>query len=114
VAIPGLERDGPGGSAASTTSAKEVANIDAVSGGRLTFGIALVAGRLTTGLRARPRNGVGLRLEDDSRVYREVWAGAPPGCVSRRARIRLTRQLPELFLCERAAGPSVTAITQSG
>ena len=51
MAIPGLERDGPGGSAASTTSAKEVANIDAVSGGRLTFGIALVAGRLTTGLR---------------------------------------------------------------
>ena len=62
----------------------------------------------------RPRNGVGLRLEDDIGVYREVWAGAPPGCVSRRARIRLTRQLPELFLCERAAGPSVTAITQSG
>ena len=26
----------------------------------------------------------------------------------------LTQQWPELFLCERAAGPSVTAITQSG
>src|SRR5262249_53337863 len=38
----------------------------------------------------------------------------PPGCASRRARIRLTQQLPELFLCERAAGPSVTTITQSG
>jgi hypothetical protein len=31
-----------GGRAASTTSTKEVANIDAVSSGRLTVGIALV------------------------------------------------------------------------
>jgi hypothetical protein len=44
VAIPGTRTQWPrlGGRAASTTSAKEVANIDAVSSGRLTVGIALV------------------------------------------------------------------------
>jgi hypothetical protein len=30
------------------------------------------------GAEGRPRNGVGLRLEDDIGLYREVWAGARP------------------------------------
>jgi hypothetical protein len=44
VAIPGTrtQRLRLGGRAASTTSAKELANIDAVFSGRLTVGIALV------------------------------------------------------------------------
>ena len=80
VAIPGTRTHWRrlGGSAASTTSANEVANIDAVSGGRPTFGIALGGWPADYVAEGRPRNGVGLRLEDDIRVYREVWARVPP------------------------------------
>jgi alkanesulfonate monooxygenase SsuD/methylene tetrahydromethanopterin reductase-like flavin-dependent oxidoreductase (luciferase family) len=59
--------------------AKEIANIDAISGGRLTFGIGLGAWPDDYVAEGRPRKNMGRRLEDDIRVYREVWGGAAVG-----------------------------------
>ncbi|MFF4836356.1 LLM class flavin-dependent oxidoreductase [Streptomyces sp. NPDC001315] len=61
--------------------AKEVAGIDAVSGGRLTLGLGL-GGRaddfVVDGLGPR---GTGKRLDQDIDTYRSVWRGeVPPGC----------------------------------
>jgi alkanesulfonate monooxygenase SsuD/methylene tetrahydromethanopterin reductase-like flavin-dependent oxidoreductase (luciferase family) len=115
VSIPGLERHGPGSvGAASTTSAKEVANIDTVSGGRLTFGIALDGWPADHGAEGRPRNGVGLRLEDDIRVYREVWAGAHlDACPAELGSVSSSSCQSSSYVSVRR-GQSVTATTQSG
>lgn len=75
--------------------AKEVANIDAVSGGRLTFGIGLGGWPDDYVSEGRPRQGIGLRLENDIRVYREVWGGASVGAFP--AVPRNTREVPLLL-----------------
>jgi alkanesulfonate monooxygenase SsuD/methylene tetrahydromethanopterin reductase-like flavin-dependent oxidoreductase (luciferase family) len=77
--------------------AKEVAGIDAVSGGRLTLGIGL-------GIRADdfPADGLGLagrgpRLDADLEVYRSVWRGEPVAGGENPAAPVGTRQIPLLF-----------------
>jgi alkanesulfonate monooxygenase SsuD/methylene tetrahydromethanopterin reductase-like flavin-dependent oxidoreductase (luciferase family) len=56
--------------------AKEAANIDAISGGRLTLGLGLGFWPDDYVAVGSPRKDLGPRLEDDIRVYREVWGGA--------------------------------------
>ncbi|MFJ3672507.1 LLM class flavin-dependent oxidoreductase [Streptomyces sp. NPDC090106] len=77
--------------------AKEVAGIDAVSGGRLTLGLGL-GGRaddfVVDGLGPR---GTGKRLDQDIETYRSVWRGEiPPGC-DNPAVPEGTREVPLLF-----------------
>ncbi|GGM26109.1 monooxygenase [Streptomyces fumigatiscleroticus] len=77
--------------------AKEVAGIDAVSGGRLTLGLGL-GGRpddfVVDGLGPR---GTGKRLDRDVAIYRSVWRGeVPPGC-GNPAVPAGTREVPLLF-----------------
>jgi alkanesulfonate monooxygenase SsuD/methylene tetrahydromethanopterin reductase-like flavin-dependent oxidoreductase (luciferase family) len=74
--------------------AKEVANIDAVSGGRLTFGIGLGALPDDYVAEGRPRKGIGRRLEDDIAVYREVWGGTAVGAGAYPAVAGTTRDVP--------------------
>lgn len=77
--------------------AKEVANIDALSGGRLTFGIGLGAWPDDYVAEGRPRQDMGRRLEDDIRVYREVWGGSAVGGGAYPAVARNTRDVPVLL-----------------
>ncbi|MGW5652605.1 LLM class flavin-dependent oxidoreductase [Streptomyces humi] len=77
--------------------AKEVAGIDAVSGGRLTLGLGL-GGRpddfVVDGLGPR---GTGKRLDRDIETYRSVWRGeVPPGCENPAVPAG-TREVPLLF-----------------
>ncbi|MEV7080916.1 LLM class flavin-dependent oxidoreductase [Streptomyces sp. NPDC093516] len=77
--------------------AKEVAGIDAVSGGRLTLGLGL-GGRVddfvVDGLGPR---GTGRRLDQDIEIYRSVWRGeVPPGCDNPAVPVG-TREVPLLF-----------------
>ncbi|GGJ58715.1 LLM class flavin-dependent oxidoreductase [Streptomyces brasiliensis] len=77
--------------------AKEIAGIDAVSGGRLTLGLGL-GGRpddfVVEGLGPR---GTGKRLDRDIETYRSVWRGEiPPGC-DNPAVPDGTREVPLLF-----------------
>ncbi len=76
--------------------AKEIAGIDAVSGGRLTLSLG-TGGRpedlVVDGLAAR---GLG-RLEHDLEVYHEVWSDGPVGGGSHSAVPSETRKVPLLF-----------------
>lgn len=77
--------------------AKELAGIDAISGGRLTLGVAvgqrsddfIAAGYGTTGR--------GARFERDLKTYRKVWSGEPVGGGSSPAVPEGTRQIPLMF-----------------
>jgi alkanesulfonate monooxygenase SsuD/methylene tetrahydromethanopterin reductase-like flavin-dependent oxidoreductase (luciferase family) len=89
-------------------------NIDAVSGGRLTFGIALGGWPADYVAEGRPRNGVGLRLQDDSRVYREVWAGARPDACPAELGSASSSSYQSSSCVSVRRGQSVTATTQSG
>ncbi|WP_225625877.1 LLM class flavin-dependent oxidoreductase [Streptomyces werraensis] len=102
--------------------AKEVAGIDAVSGGRLTLGIGLGTRPddfVVPGLGLRGR---GKRLDADLRTYRSVWRGEPVADGENPAVPDGTRHIPLLFgasseaALQRAAregegfiGPSVPA-----
>lgn len=77
--------------------AKELANIDAVSGGRLTFGVGLGGRPDDYVVEGRPRKGMAKRLEDDIRVYREVWGGAAVGGGEYPAVAANTREVPVLL-----------------
>lgn len=77
--------------------AKEIANIDALSGGRLTFGIGLGAWPDDYVAEGRPRKNLARRLEDDIWVYREVWARAAVGRGPYAAVAESTRDVPLLL-----------------
>jgi len=77
--------------------AKEAANIDAVSGGRLTLGIGLGAWPDDYVAEGRPRKNMGPRLEDDIRIYREIWGGAAVGSGTYPAVPGNTREVPVLL-----------------
>ncbi|WP_432947521.1 LLM class flavin-dependent oxidoreductase [Kribbella sp. CA-253562] len=76
--------------------AKELAGIDAVSGGRLTVGVGVGprADDFPTGESFASR---GRRLDDDLQIYRDVWAGKPVGDGGSPAVADGTRSLPLLF-----------------
>ncbi|WP_236028158.1 LLM class flavin-dependent oxidoreductase [Paractinoplanes lichenicola] len=59
--------------------AKELAGIDAVSGGRLTVGVGLGGRADDYVAEAHPARGRGRRLDADLEVYHRVWAGEPVG-----------------------------------
>jgi alkanesulfonate monooxygenase SsuD/methylene tetrahydromethanopterin reductase-like flavin-dependent oxidoreductase (luciferase family) len=58
--------------------AKELASIDAMSGGRLTLGLGIGGNRtddfVVEGL---PPWGLGKRIDSDLQVYQSVWRGEP-------------------------------------
>jgi alkanesulfonate monooxygenase SsuD/methylene tetrahydromethanopterin reductase-like flavin-dependent oxidoreductase (luciferase family) len=77
--------------------AKEAANIDAVSGGRLTLGIGLGAWPTDYVAEGRPHKNLGPRLEDDIRLYREIWGGGAVGGGTHPAVAQNTRDVPVLL-----------------
>jgi hypothetical protein len=62
----------------------------------------------------RPRNGVGLRLEDDIRVCREVWAGARLDACPAELRSASSSSCQSSSCVSVRRGQSITASTQSG
>nr|WP_269329133.1 LLM class flavin-dependent oxidoreductase [Kineosporia babensis] len=57
--------------------AKELAGIDAISGGRLTLGLGLGGRTEDFVTEGRGQRGAGKRLDEDIEVYRRVWGGEP-------------------------------------
>ncbi|HWG24947.1 LLM class flavin-dependent oxidoreductase [Actinospica sp.] len=77
--------------------AKELAGIDAVSGGRLTVGLG-VGQRLDDFVaEGYGPKGRGARFDHDLEIYREVWRGEPVGGGPNPAVPPGTRQIPMLF-----------------
>lgn len=77
--------------------AKEVASIDAVSGGRLTLGIGLGARPDDFVADARGPKGVGKRFDRDLEIYHQVWRGETPLGMNEPAVPAGTREVPLLF-----------------
>lgn len=80
-----------------TLLAKELAGIDAVSGGRLTMGLGLGGRPDDFVAEGYPVQGLGKRFDADLEVYRSVWNGDPVGGGHNAAVPSSTRQLPLLF-----------------
>ncbi|MFF4902806.1 LLM class flavin-dependent oxidoreductase [Streptomyces sp. NPDC001068] len=77
--------------------AKEVAGIDAVSGGRLTLGLGLGGRADDFVVEGCGPRGTGKRLDQDIETYRAVWRGeALPGCENPAVPAG-TREVPMLF-----------------
>ena len=78
--------------------AKELASIDAMSGGRLTLGLGIGGNRaddfVVEGLPAR---GLGKRIDSDLQVYQSVWRGEPIGGGDNPAVPAGTRAIPIIF-----------------
>lgn len=86
--------------------AKEIANIDGVSGGRLTLGIGIGQREddfVVDGLGLKAR---GKRFDQDLETYRKVWRGETVGGDLNAAVPEGTRQVPMLF---GAAAPTALA-----
>jgi alkanesulfonate monooxygenase SsuD/methylene tetrahydromethanopterin reductase-like flavin-dependent oxidoreductase (luciferase family) len=77
--------------------AKEVAGIDAVSGGRLTLGLGIGARPDDFIAEGYPAKGLGKRIDNDLEVYRSVWNGDPVGGGDNPAVPTGTRQVPLIF-----------------
>jgi alkanesulfonate monooxygenase SsuD/methylene tetrahydromethanopterin reductase-like flavin-dependent oxidoreductase (luciferase family) len=77
--------------------AKEVANIDGISGGRLSLGLG-IGGRpddfVVDGMGPR---GLGRRLDHDLEVFHDIWIGKPVGGGENSAVPAGTREVPLLF-----------------
>src|ERR1700744_1389676 len=78
--------------------AKELASIDAMSGGRLTLGLGIGGDRpddfVVEGLPAR---GLGKRIDSDLETYHRVWRGEPVGGGVNAAVPAGTRAIPLMF-----------------
>jgi len=77
--------------------AKEVAGIDALSGGRLTLGVGAGIRPDDFVVDGYPEKGRGKRFDRDLEVYRSVWNGEPVGGGESPAVPAGTRQLPMIF-----------------
>ncbi|GHF83582.1 alkanesulfonate monooxygenase SsuD/methylene tetrahydromethanopterin reductase-like flavin-dependent oxidoreductase (luciferase family) [Amycolatopsis bartoniae] len=77
--------------------AKEVAGIDAVSGGRLTLGIGVGVRPDDFVVPGHGVDGRGKRLDADLHLYRSVWRGEPVAHGENPAVPAGTRQIPLLF-----------------
>jgi alkanesulfonate monooxygenase SsuD/methylene tetrahydromethanopterin reductase-like flavin-dependent oxidoreductase (luciferase family) len=78
--------------------AKELAGIDAMSGGRLTLGLGIGGNRaddfVAEGL---PPRGLGRRMNSDLDTFQRVWRGEPVGGGDNPAVPSATRRIPLLF-----------------
>lgn len=78
--------------------AKELAGIDAMSGGRLTLGLGIGGNRpddfVVDGL---PANGLGRRMDADLETFHSVWRGDAVGGGVNSAVPALTRRIPIMF-----------------
>lgn len=77
--------------------AKELAGIDAISGGRLTLGLGLGGRPDDFVADGYPATRLGKRFDADLEVYRSVWNGDPVGGGTNPAVPRGTRQVPLLI-----------------
>ncbi|PXX68626.1 luciferase-like monooxygenase [Nocardia tenerifensis] len=77
--------------------AKEIADIDGISGGRLTLGIGIGSRAEEFTVPGHDLPGRGARLESDLALYRDVWGGNPVGNALNPAVPSGTRQVPLLF-----------------
>src|SRR6266568_3150807 len=77
--------------------AKELAGIDAVSGGRLTVGLGIGGRPDDFVVGNAPLAGRGKRFDHDLEVYRGIWQGEPVGGGPNPAVPADTRQIPMLF-----------------
>ena len=77
--------------------AKETADIDAMSGGRLTLGLGVGARPEDFVVEGRGLAGRGRRFEQDLAVYRDVWNGDPVGGGDSPAVTPDARQIPLVF-----------------
>ncbi len=78
--------------------AKELAGIDAMSGGRLTIGLGIGGDRpddfVVDGL---PPRGLGQRMDSDLETFHRVWRGDPVGGGTNAAVPAVTRRIPMMF-----------------
>ncbi|MBM2619021.1 LLM class flavin-dependent oxidoreductase [Actinoplanes sp. LDG1-06] len=77
--------------------AKELAGIDAVSGGRLTVGVGLGGRPDDYVAEGYPAKGLGRRLDADLEIYHRVWKGEPTGGGENPAVPTGTRPVPLIF-----------------
>lgn len=78
--------------------AKELASIDAMSGGRLTLGLGIGGNRTDDFVvDGRPAKNLGTRIESDLQVYRSVWKGQRVGGGGNPAVPAATRSIPMMF-----------------
>lgn len=77
--------------------AKELAGIDALSGGRLTVGVGIGSRQEDFPVDGLPAKGLGRRMDADLAVYRDIWSGKPFGESANPVVPEGTRQVPMLF-----------------
>jgi len=77
--------------------AKEVAGIDAISGGRLTLGVSVGQRPDDFVAEGHGPGGRGARFDRDLETYRKIWNGEPIGGGPNPAVPEGTRQIPLLF-----------------
>jgi alkanesulfonate monooxygenase SsuD/methylene tetrahydromethanopterin reductase-like flavin-dependent oxidoreductase (luciferase family) len=78
--------------------AKELASIDAMSGGRLTLGLGIGGNRPDDFVvEGRPPRGLGKRIDSDLKIYHSVWRGEPVGGGVNPAVPAGTRSIPIIF-----------------
>jgi alkanesulfonate monooxygenase SsuD/methylene tetrahydromethanopterin reductase-like flavin-dependent oxidoreductase (luciferase family) len=78
--------------------AKELASIDAMSGGRLTLGLGIGGNRADDFVvEGFPARGLGKRFDSDLDVYHRVWRGEPVGGGVNPAVPAGTRAIPIMF-----------------
>jgi alkanesulfonate monooxygenase SsuD/methylene tetrahydromethanopterin reductase-like flavin-dependent oxidoreductase (luciferase family) len=77
--------------------AKELANIDGISGGRLTVGVGMGGREDDFTVEGAGPRGTGKRMNSNLETYRSVWNGEPFGGGTNAAVPAGTREVPMLF-----------------